>query len=190
MSVVENLDQLFEDTVEDENLERDANAFPTAPTGQYNVQVSKITPVLGPEGRWDAGKKYARLYAPIQVATENGARTLGGQNFNVSPHRYLRTDRDGNVTGDLDDMSKNYGQLKGALRAVGVEVDDLSAAEVIQAAIGNPIRLSISRTYKTDEGWRSLKEGEDGSEREVAFKTAGFEPKNFLRRILTYKDEE
>lgn len=189
MSVVENLDQLFEDTVEDDNLERDANAFPTAPTGQYNVQVAKITPVLGPEGRWDAGKKYARLYAPVQVATEHGTRTLGGINFNVSPERYLRTDREGNVTGDLDDMSKNFGQLKAALRGLDIEVDDLSAAEVIQLAAQNPIRLSVSRTYKTDEGWRSLKEGEDGSEREIAFKTAGYEPKNFLRRIMTYKEE-
>jgi hypothetical protein len=189
MSVVENLDQLFEDSVEDANLERDAAAFPTAPTGQYNVQVAKITPVVGPEGRWDEGKKYARLYAPIQVATETGTRTLGGMNFNVSPERYLRVDKAGNETGDLDDMSKNYGQLKAALRGLEVEVDGMTAPEIIREAASNPIRISVSRTYKTDEGWRSLKEGEDGSEREISYKKAGFEVRNFLRRILTYKDE-
>ena len=131
------------------------------------------------------------LNAPIQVSGENGAtHTLGFIGIAVSPSRYFRKDREtGEETGNLEDMSKNYGQLKAALRGLDVDVDSMSPSEIIQATLESPIRVSVTRTYRTDEGWRSLKAGEEGSDREVEYKKSGYEPKNFLRRILTYKED-
>ena len=190
MAVVDNLDELFEGVVEDAGLEREATAQPTAPTGQYNIMVNRITPVEGEEGRFDAGRKYAMLNAPIQVARENGAQTLGFIGIAVAPTKYFRKDREtGEETGNLEDMSRNYGQLKAALRALDVDVDNLSPTELIQATLDNPIRVSITRTYRTDEGWRSLKAGEENSDREVEWKKSGYDVKNFLRKILTYREE-
>lgn len=183
MAILDNFEDLHDVTGVDEGREKEATAFPVADTAQYNVQVAKVTRVVGDDGAWDEGKEYCRLGAPLTIAgnEEGTMRSVGYANFNVSHKEYRRDN------GGLDSMSSLYGQLTKALREIGAINGESSVADVYQAVTEHPIRLSVTKNYRTQEGWRTIG-ANTPTDREAEYRKAGFDCRNFTNRILTYQE--
>ena len=190
MAVIENFEDLHDVAGVDEAKQKKATEFPTAPTDIYNAQVAKVTRIQGDEGRWDEGLEYVRLGAPIVVAGEEEGtqRTLGYANFNVAWKEYTEKDESKKSYGMPLPMCNMWHQLTKALLELEAITVESTVGEVFQAAIDNPIRLSITRNYLTPEGWRTIGKSTPAG-REVEYLKEGYDCRNFINRIMTYKED-
>ena len=81
-------------------------------------------------------------------------------------------------------MSNNWGKLTSALRKADALSPEATVTDAVEAAKAYPIRVRVTRSYNTDEGWRVA--GNDDTEKEYI--EAGFMVRNWVVNIMPYTD--
>lgn len=164
-----------------------ADAFPTYPAGKYYFKPESAKVRYGDNP--DFARMYERPYATIKgqlLNIENGVpvgvfffdvsweerRTIAGVSVKITKDiaddvRGERLDRESKLWGNLVKVISGSGPIK----SVGAIMESLSA--------DNPFVVSVSESFKTDDGYKSTK---DATTREAYIK-AGYRAYNGVNTI-------
>lgn len=166
---MENIESLYSNLLDDQTskaLISEANDN-TVPTGTYRLDVvKKEFAEAGEKSPWPG-----RLIAKIQAdAFDKENRRLGRLFFDASPVEMRHNDK-------LDGPTRLWGNIA---KVVG---EGLTNREILANLGLFPVSGFVTRSYKTDLGWRTPKTADE----EKKFKDAGFEPRNYVQNIRPYK---
>jgi len=188
------IDGFFQQTVNQRTV-AEATKYRTIPGGSYDVRLKKAEPVFGDNERFASSYQrwIVRCGADVYVLNEETGepRRLGSVLFDMSSEERTYAE-----SGDLDKLSKLWGQAVGALvkrgalkgdEKTGIPEESVTNKDVIEAILETPIKLYVSEHYTV--------EGEGGSFKNIyvrsddernAAKKAGHTLKNGVQTIAVY----
>ena len=188
------MDGFFNTTVNQRTV-AEANKFRTIPGGSYDVRLKKAEPHYGDNAQFVSSYQrwIVRCGADVYVLNEETGepRRLGSVLFDLSPE-----ERTYEESGDLDKMSKLWGQAVGALvkrgalkgdEKTGIPEEGLTNKEVIASILETPIRIYVSEhfTVEGDNGrFKNIYVRSDDERSEA--KKSGHTLKNGVQTIAVY----
>ena len=160
------LTTLFEKRAADV-VAKEANQFPTLPSGKYRLTVEKVEGRIGSEQSPWPGAELIHL----QIAAQSPDRK--GKLFQDISYQTLRRQN-----GKLDTPTKLWGQYEKALGVIGK-----SAGEVLEAIRLYPVDAYVSESFKTLEGYRTPRTDAERTQ----FTDANYEIRNFIQNVFQAK---